>query len=794
MRIPLAVLDRKLLRDLWKSKGQVLAVSAVILCGIASFVSVSSAYRNLKLTRDTYYRQYRLADFWINFERAPNTAVFRIEAIPGVRQARGRIVQDVNLDLEGDDEPKIGRIVSMPDRPRTVLNDIHLTAGRYFSGDALDEVILSDRFAKANRLTIGDRIRATINTRKETLRIVGTALSPEYVYMIRNGQEFLPNDKGFAVLFVKETFAEMILDMREACNEIVGTVDDARRLDVILDQAEKALEPFGVFAKIKRADQISNQFLSNEIKGLGVSAKITPNIFLGVAAMILAILLSRMVKRERTEIGLLKAYGYDNISIMSHYLKFALTVAIAGWIGGVLAGNWLSYYMIRLYQEFFQFPLLAHRNYAGVIGFGLATALLSGAFGASFAVWRVLHISPAQSMQPEAPRLGGAILIERIAWLWRRVSFSWKMILRNMARYKVRAALTILGVTIATAILLFGRFMGDTVDRLMDHQFREMQRQDMKVTFEAERGKAAAYDLARLEYVERVEPLFEYPFEIRHGWRKKELLITGFEPGARLLRLRNEQGEPLDVSRDGLILTQRTMAELDLRPGDAVEIKPLMGKVRKSRTVVVRPAVSQYLGMAAYMNIEQLSRLADESLAMNGALLRVDRGRERALSRKLKDVPAVGAVVIKHEMLKAFEKTLARNMQVMNTIMLVFAGVIAFAIIYNSTSITIVERNRELASLRVLGFTREEVGRIVFRENWLLSIFGVFFGIPLGLVLCRVIIVFYNNDLYQLPFYIRSTTFLWTAASIAVFVLIANWTSRRRISGLDMVEVLKSRQ
>lgn len=790
----MTTLNRKLKRDLWRFKGQVLAVTAVILCGIANYIATSSMFRNLKLTRDTYYREYRLADFWIPLERAPKSAVYKIASLEGVSRVRGRIVQDVNLDVEGDDRPKIGRLVSMPDEQRAVLNDIYLASGRYFSGDALDEVILSDRFAKANDLGVGDTIRATINNRKETFRIVGTALSPEYVYMIRNTQESTPNDNGFGVLFVKETFAEMVLDMREACSEIVGQVDDPAQLDAVLDRAEKLLEPYGVLGTIKQKDQISNYFLSSEIKGLGVTAKIVPTVFLSIAAMILMIMLSRMVKRERTEIGVLKAYGYGNASLMLHYLKFALFVAISGWLGGELLGHWLGRVWIKAYQIFFQFPILRYRFYADIFMLSLAIAVIFGSLGASFAVLRVLRISPAESMRPEAPRLGGAILLERIAWFWNRVTFTWKMILRNIARYKFRAALTVLGVSLATAILIIGHFSSDSMDELVEFQFREVQRYDMKVTFESERGKGAIRDLRRLDHVRRVEPLFEYPFKIRSGWHEKDILITGIRPDSQLYGLLDAEKRPIDVGRTGLVMMERTAREMGVRAGDRIELEPMIGRVEKVENVRVQRPVRLYLGMGAYMNLDTLSRLVNEDLVVNAALMRVERGQEKAINRELKDIPGVASVEIKADARKSLEDTLAASMAIMNTILTIFAGVIAFAIIYNSTSIAITERSRELASLRVLGFTLPEVGRIVFRENWLLSVLGAGFGVPLGLALCWWMLRAYDTDVYRLPFHVGGRTYAFTLLSIAFFVILAHWCMKRRIAALDMVEVLKSRE
>ncbi|MBM3334888.1 FtsX-like permease family protein [Candidatus Sumerlaeota bacterium] len=767
---------------------------AVILCGIADYVCVSSAYRNLKLTRDAFYRDYRLADFWIPLERAPKSAVSKIEAIGGVESARPRIVKDVNLDVAGSNEPKIGRIVSMPDRPQPVINNICLASGRYFSADALDEVILSDRFARANKLRPGDRIRATINTRKETLRIVGTALSPEYVYTIRNTQEFIPSDRGFAILFVKQTFAEMSLDMRDACNEIVGTAGDPKQLDEIFERAREILEPYGVLATIKQSDQISNRFISDEIANLGVAATIDPTIFLGVAAIILTLMLNRMVRRERTEIGMFKAYGYTDAAIMAHYVKFALAVALAGWAGGVALGHWLARWLMRMYQQFYHFPVLHHRFYGDVLAISLTIATVFAVAGAMGAVVRVLRISPAQPMRPEAPRLGGAIMLERIGWLWSLMTFSWKMILRNVSRFKVRAGVTIFGVALATAILMVGRFIMDSVDKMIQHQLHDAQREDVKVTFAGERGEGALGDLRRMDHVRRVEPLFEYPFELRSAWRKKELLVTGLRPKTQMFRLLDAEGRGVELAGDELILTERTAREMGVRAGDRVVLKPMVGKIRKERLVTVGRPINQYLGINAYMNLDALSRLMNEELAVNAALIRVERGAERLLSRDLKDVPAVTAVEIKQDALVALEETLKSSMAIMNAFLLAFAGVIAFAIIYNSASITIAERSRELATLKVMGFGPDEVGRIVFRENWLLSVVGATVGVPLGLALCRWLISFYDTDLYRLPFHVRNRTYVLTLLSIALFVAVANWSSRWRLKRRDMVEALKTRE
>lgn len=790
----MTVLNRKLLRTLWGSRGQSIAVAMVVLCGTACYIAIASAYSNLLLTRDTYYAAYRFADFEMYLERAPVTAVFKLESLPGVRQVRGRIVQDVNLDIDGVDEPRAGRIISMPVRPEPVLNDIHLMAGRYFSEGAQNEVILSERFGRENNLTVGDTLRATIDNKKYALRIVGLALSPEHVYMIRNAQELIPNPAGFGVLWVPEDFAETALSMREACNNVIGSIESAEEVETILDRAERLLEPYGVIAKIKAYDQISNRFISDEIQGLKVMARIIPAIFQGIAALILLVLLNRMVRKERTEIGLLKAYGHSSAAVAWYYIKFALFLSAAGSLLGFALGQWLANGMIKMYVLFYEFPLLRSRVYPDILARSMGIALLFSVLGAVMASIHAARIHPAESMRPEAPRYAHRTWFERIDPIWRGLSFTWKMILRNVSRNAFRAALNVFGVMMSTGLMMMGFFTMDSIDLMMDFQFKTVQREDVRVSLVSERDRGALRDLARLDQVRRAEPLLEYPFSIRSEWRAKDVGVIGLARGATLQRLVGVSGQTVDIGDSGLVISDKLADVLSLREGDSVTLRPLTGKVSKDRTAVVSQVVQQYLGMSAYMNIDSLSRLLDEPYAMNAALLQTDPGKERDVNITMKDMPGVAAVIIKAEAYQSLMDTFANNMNVMNTVLLLFSAVIACSIIYNVTSVSLAERQRELASLRVLGFSTAEVGRIMYLENFLLAGFGLALGIPTGYGICSLLVLAYDNEMFRMPFYIAPKTYVYVCALTVVFVLAANWAVHFKVRRLDMVEVLKERE
>lgn len=788
------VLTKKMLRSIGKSRGQVLAVAAVIMCGTACYIALTSCHRNLMLTRDTYYSQYRFADFEIMLERAPVTTLYKIEEIPGVRQVRGRIVEEVKLEIEGVEEARTGRIVSMPDRPLNVLNNIMVKEGRYFEPGALDEVILSEDFALANGLGIGDSLDATIDGRQHTLRIVGLGLGPEYVYIIRNIQELIPAPGRFGILWVPEKFAEDAMSMQAACNNIVGSVENQEALDRILDVAEDLLEPYGVFAKVKQKDQISNNFLSQEIRGLGATARVLPTIFLGVASLVLLILLNRMVRNERTQIGLMKAYGYSNLTVGMHYLQFALIVAFVGCVAGFVAGQMIAKYLISFYVEFYKLPTLQSRIYPDVLAKSMVISTVFSLMGAIVAARKAAAISPAESMRPPSPRIGKRTVFERMTMVWSRMTFTWKMIARNMSRNWFRSALNTFGVMISCTLLIVGLFSIDAMNFIMEYQFETTQRQDVKISFMLERGKAAMHEAARLDYVREAEPVLEYPFELKTDWRSKDILIMGVLRDSDLRKLMDTDGNEVDVGEHGLILSTGLAESLRLNVGDDVVLKPLMGRITDEKTVRISKIVEQFFGSTGYMNIEALSKVLDEPFAMNGALLRTEPGMERSLHDELKDVPLVSSVEIKADSLKSIMDTLAESMWVMSIAGVLFAGVISFAVIYNVTLVSLSERERELASLRVMGFTKQEVGSILYYENLLTGVLGILLGLPAGYAMVYGMASAYENELFRFPVYVEPNSFAIAAAISVCFVAIANFAVRHKIHGLDMVETLKARE
>jgi putative ABC transport system permease protein len=787
----MTTLHRKLVRDVLHLRGQVLAISAVVACGIAALVTTRTAYDSLLISQTTYYAEYRFADVFASLKRAPEALAARIGAIPGVGVVRTRIVFDVTLDVPGLAEPATGRLVSIPERRVPVLNDLFLRRGRYVEPGRRDEVIVGEAFATANHLDLGDEVGAVLNGRWQQLRIVGIALSPEYVYEIR-GSDIFPDNRRFGVLWMSREAMGPAFDMDGAFNDVVlSLAPGAVEADVIV-RLDRVLERYGGLGAYGRHDQISHRFLSDEIAQNRVSGTIVPAIFLGVAAFLLNIVLSRLVGMQRDQIAVLKAFGYDNLTVALHYLQFALVAVLLGAGGGTGLGLWLGALINRMYVQFYRFPVLRYE--AGVAVVALATAVAGGAalLGALGAVRRALALPPAEAMRPAPPERFRAGVLER-SGLRRWLSSPLRMIVRNLLRRPKRAALSVLGMACAVGILVVGRYFVDAVRYIADVQFRLVQRDDVTVVFHDPLPARARHDLVHLPAVLRVEPFRAVPVRLRFAHRTRRVALMGLEPTAELHQMIGRDLRPMEVPPDGVLLTAKLAEILNIARGDLLTVEVLEG-ARPVRMERVAGVVDELVGLTAYMTRAALNRLMRESGVVSGAFLSVDAAAASQLYAELKRLPAVGAVAIREVALASFEATLARSLGTFTTVLVAFACVIAVAMVYNAARIALSERGRELASLRVLGFTRAEVGVLLFGEQAILTVLAIPLGSLLGYEACALMASAYQWELFRLPLVVKGDSYAFAVLVVALAAVGSGLVVQRRLSRLDLVEVLKTRE
>lgn len=789
--VRMTALNRKLLRNLWQQRGQVAAVTLVVACGIAAYVTMRGAYDSLVAAQISYYADYRFAEVFAQLKRAPESLAEKIARLDGVSTAQTRLVADVTLDVPGLEEPATGRLISIPVKDATVLNDIHILQGRYPEPERRNEVIISIGFAEANGLPVGSFVSAIIHGRWERLQIVGLAISPEYINEVRSASVF-PDKRRFGILWMSREAVAAALDMDGAFNDLSLTLTSGASVESVIDELDRLLAPYGGVGAYGRGEQLSHRFITDEIKQDKITSIFIPSIFLGVAAFLINIVLARLVSTQRNQIAVLKAFGYGNWTVGAHYLLFSLVAILLGAALGTALGVWMGAGLAELYRQFFQFPALRFQVRPDMVATAVLISAVAAFAGAVTAVRRVVSLPPADAMRPEPPAQFHAGLLDR-SRLQQLLSPAMRMIARNLERRSLKALLSVVGIAFAVAILVVGRYSLDALDYIIDVHFRTVQREDLAVHFTTPRPAGAQYELARLPGVLRAEPFRVVAARLRFEYRSKRIAVTGLTPGGQLRSLMDKRLQRVDLPPEGIVLTETLADIMQVKAGERITLEILEGQ-RAVREVEVVRLVDELIGISAYMDINALNRLLRETDTLSGAFLAVDPLLANTLYAQLKQTPAVASVEIREAMLSSFLDTIAENIAISTTILIVFACVIAFAVVYNSARIALSERGHELASLRVLGFTRGEVGLMLLGEQAILTVAAVPLGYAIGYALCAALIKAFESEVYRMPLVISGKTYAFALVIVLTAAFLSGLLVLARLNRLDLVEALKSRE
>lgn len=787
----MSALNRKMFRDLWHMRGQAIAIALVIASGVAMFIMSLSTLRSLQLTQVTYYERYRFGQVFAHLKRAPETLESRISTIPGVAEVQTRVVMDVIIDVEGLAEPAVGRLISISEYRKAGLNSLHIRRGRSVEPGRKGEVLASEAFADAHALEPGDTFRAIINGRRQELTIVGIALSPEYIFQIRGG-DVMPDDKRFGVFWMGHQELASAFNMEGGFNDLSLSLLRGASLPEVLQQLDQLIEPYGGIRSYGRKDQLSHHYLSEEIKQLRGMGLVAPTIFLIVAAFLLNVVLSRLVSTQREQIAALKAFGYSRTEIGLHYLGLVLGIVLLGVVLGVISGNWLGRHLTELYTRFYRFPIFYYQFNVSVVLWGTLVSVAAAVLGTWGAVRRAVMLPPAEAMRPEPPTEYRPTLVER-SGLGRWFSQTTRMILRQLERRLLKSLLSSFGIALAVAVLILGRFGADAMEYLMEFQFEISQRQDMSVTFVEPSGRRAIHDLTHLPGVIRCEAFRSLPVRLRHEHRSRELSLMGLNPDAELYRLLDRDQQQVSLPIEGMVISKKLAELLRVRPGEFVTVEVLEGKRPVCRLPVVG-LVDDLAGTNAYMRLQSLNRLVHEGDTVSGAFLTVDSLKTDALFSQIKSTPRVAGVSILAGSLESFRKTMAENLLVMTSFNVIFACIIAFGVVYNTARISLSERSRELATLRVIGFTRREVSAVLLGELAVLTLVAIPVGLLMGYGFSALMALSLETDLYRIPLVISRSTFAFAALVIMMASLVSGLIVRRKIDDLDLIAVLKSRE
>ena len=784
-------LDRKLLRELKRHWIQVTSIALVMACGTMTIMGLRSTLVSIRRARDDYFAANRFANVFAQAERVPSAVAPRLAAVPGVAAIETRIVRDVKLDVPGLDEIATGHVVSIPETRRPMLNELHLRHGRWVAPGRTDEVLVSERFASVNGLQIGDSLSAVINGRWQRLHVVGIALSPEFVIEFAGGAMFFDN-RRYGVLWASARALETAFDMKGAFNDVAVRLAPGASEQGVIAALDDLLVPYGSAGAYGRRDQVSTRVLEDEFTQLRTNALIFPLFFLLVAAFLLNVVLSRLIASQRDEIAALKAFGFSHREVGAHYLTFALAAVGLGALLGVPLGMWMGSGFTKLYAEYFRFPSLPAVVDWGsaVLGVGVSAGFaLLGALGA---VRRVMALPPAEALRPESPGRFRPLLIERLG-LGRLAPPNVRMVVRNLERRPLRTVATIVGIALAVALLAAGRFPYDAFDRLLFVEFHLSQEYDAAVRFIAERNGTAADELRHVPGVVHVEPFRITGVRVRNGAAWRTAPLTGLPAECTLHRLVDVGGHRYQMPAGGAVLTAGLARVLGVRSGDTIVVE-LLERGSVARPLVVTGVFDAMTGQNVYMNLPALNAFLREQDAISGAYLSIGAGEEARVFAALKEMPGVAAVTSREATIRNINEQMRDSMVFVLSLIISSATVIAIGVVYNSARIALSERGRELASLRVLGFTTNEIGGILLGEQAVVTVAAIPVGIGIGAVFSFLLTKGFETERFHFPFVLAARSQLFAAGLVVLAGAVAGLMVRGRVRRLDMVAALRTRE
>lgn len=787
----MGILLKKFIRDIREAKGQYISLIIVVTIGVMFYSGINATFRNLENASTKYYREYNFADIWVDFYKAPESIIDRIENLTYVKMASGRVVMDVSMNIS--DEDATVRLITLPDDRETVVNDIDIKSGRYFSKEETNQCLVEEEFFIAHGLTLGDYIYPVVNGNEVKIKVIGTVKSPEFVYTLKDGSELMPDSKKFGIIYVKNSFGQEIFGLKGSINSASVLLQNGVDLDKASDDIEKYLKSYGIISIIDKDDQISNRMLKAEMDGLKAMGSAFPIVFFIVAAVIIYIMMGRMVENQRTQIGVLKALGFTNLQVFFHYLTYSVFVAVLGSILGAITGMYLGDAYTKLENMYFHLPVVNMQIYPDLVLPAFLLTLFFCLLAGYNSCKAVFKIMPSEAMKPKSPEIGKKIFLERLKIIWLNIDNTWKIIFRNIFRHKRRALLTSIGVIFSTALLLIAMSMMDSINFMVDQQYSNIQNYDIKVNFSKFLSLEEVKSIRNIPGVNKIEPILETGVEIQKGWRKKNVGLTAIVRDPEMYRVVDKAGKPVALPGRGIVIPEKLAEELEIKLNDSVLLKPLLPGMDEIR-VPVKGIAAQYIGMSAYSPLEDINYIMGEGVITNSAVLKLENNSfENEVKEKLKDMGAVSSVQSKSDALNALMKNMAAMTSSIG-IMILLAAILSIAVVYNTATINIFERQRELATLKVLGFKDNEIKKLIFNENYIITAFGLILGLPCGSWLGTYMMTTFTTDFYSFPFVTESWTYVFSIALTIVFTIMANLILMKKIKKISIVEVLKNRE
>lgn len=778
-------LFKKLLRDLKESKGQFIAITIVIIIGALCFTGFSTMTSVFKDYIDDYYKKYNLADIWSYYYQISSDDINKIENIDGVNSAEGRYSLDFKYKV--DDEDTTIRLHSYSEDSK--INIPYIVEGDY--PKSTHDVVLDNNYAQKHNIKVGDKITLNYENKKNIdLTVTGLIEDVEYVEKIINSYDSIPDHSKYGIGYFNEDIVTEIAGKKMPYTDVLVDTTDKADTGKIIDKIEEETKNSSYLYSIDRSKQISYAAFNGEIEQFGSISALFPVLFYGIAAIIIFITMTRLVDHQRNQIGIMKALGVKKSKIMIHYIEYPIIITLVGSLFGSIIGSILvPKYMILMYEGTYTLPGIGIRLYTEKILLSVVIAIIFGVLASYFSCRKTLKESASSAMRPLAPKAGKKLLIERCKKIWAGLSYSNKIVMRNTFSNKKRAILSSIGIIGSISLIITAFGMKDSMDKVLDTQYDKIYNYDFKVSYTDNKVSAEELDLPEnITYKE----VMETSYEVKNDNEVLNGSIVCIDDNKDYISILDLDEKDINVSDDGVIISKYLSEKFNLKKGDTIKIK-LTGPDYKgaSFNAKIINVSTQYMTQDIYctQNLLKENNIDTKSTALLVKL--TNNNSYKKVLDSFKNQSKVDNVVSTKES-KADLVEYCAAMNSLVALLIVFALLLSFAVIYNISSINIMERERVIATLKVLGNRRNKINGLILKENMIITVIAVILGTPIGLLLLKFILLSAETDTFSYPLVISVRTIILPIILTFLFTFVSSLALRRKIKKVDMVEALKT--
>ncbi len=779
-------------RDVAARRYQFAALAIIVALGVAIYVCLDVAFGNIGRSYDRTYQETHVADFTVSVDGAPASVVDSIRAIPNVQRATARQVIDTGAVAPGGHLVQ-ARLIGLPVGERPAVNDVVVQSGRYLQPGDTDVALPVRAFADYYHLKPGDTVQVYGAQGLQTLTIAGTVASPEYLILAESKQDLLASASRFGVFFLPETELEQLFNRQGQVNDVDVVVADAGRREQTITAVTDALAQYGVKEVVRSEDQPSRAGTQLDLDGAKQFALLLPALILAVAAFAIYIAMSRIVRAQRTVIGLFRALGYDTGQIVAHYLIIAGLVALGGAVAGVVLGYALSYVLTNAYASALNIPLVTNAIQPLPVVESVLISLLVALLAAAFPAWSAARLLPAPAMRPDPASAlsdGASLPLERIFGLGRRPPMLLRLSLRNVWRSPRRALYTIGAVSLALVLLVLGFSTFDSMNFTLDQQFLHTDRWDVAAVFSSPQSAQTLTAAKAIDGVTSAEPVYITPAELKStDGNTTEVELTALSPGQQLHGFDVRGGGDADaiLSAGAAILSSGVAGDLGVGRGDTVQIT-VAGTTAKLEVGAIS---DEALGGLAYVSMDVKETQLALPAGFNGLFLSTkSSSANSSVQAALYQLPGAEAVQIKDEMRNDWQDVMGL-FNVMIWFVVAFCLAMAAAITFNTMTVNVLDREREIATIRMIGSGPLFVASTLLLEGLFLSILSVAPGLIAGTLVSSRIMTAFNSEFFSLIFHVRPMTYVVVSLLVLGAATLSTLPSIRRCLTLDLAKATK---